>query len=312
MGPWERIWQVVDRVQVYPWWQVALEMLVIGLLVFVVFRFVQGTRAAGALKGLFLVLVIGTLTVRILGQRESFQRLTFIYENFLTIAAVALIVIFQPELRRGLTRLGEAPLFRRERSQAALVVEAITEAAGYLAKARFGALVVVERDVPVKGITEGGVPLNAHVSAALLQTLFYPGTALHDLAVVIVGDKVAAAGVQLPLAEPGAMSDSALGSRHRAAVGLSMECDAVVVVVSEETGQISVAERGTLTRGLTPTQLSDLLTRRLQPRRPGSARDGLRTRLRRAAKAAPSAPAPAPEEPPATVPTPAPSLSRDA
>ncbi len=260
----DRILQLWERVQSYPWWQVAIELAAIALLVAVVVRFVQGTRAAGALKGLFVVIVVGTLVVRILGQREAFQRLTFLYDNFLTIAAVALIVIFQPELRRGLTRLGETPIFRRAPGQVAVVVEAVCDASKFLAKARFGALIVIERDVPLKGITEGGTTMNATVSAPLLQTIFFPGTALHDLATVISGDQIVAAGVQLPLAEPELMPDESLGSRHRAAVGVSRECDAVVVVVSEETGAISVAERGRLTRGLSPADLAELLEKRLK------------------------------------------------
>ncbi|MGQ0627018.1 MAG: diadenylate cyclase CdaA [Phycisphaerales bacterium] len=262
----DRILQLVERIQGYPWWQVAIELALIAALVTVVVRFVQGTRAAGALKGLFVVIIVGTLVVRIIGQREVFQRLTFLYDNFLTIAAVGLIVIFQPELRRGLTRLGETPIFRRQPQQVARVVEAIRDASVFLSKARFGALIVIERDVPLKGITEGGTDLNALVSAPLLQTLFFPGTALHDLATVVSGETVIAAGVQLPLAEPELMPDPSLGSRHRAAVGVSRECDAVVVVVSEETGSIRVAERGRLSRPLSAEDLSNLLTKRLEGR----------------------------------------------
>ncbi len=255
----DRMAQLFERIAAYPWWQVALELLLIGAVVYAVVRFVQGTRAAGAIKGLFLLLVIATLLTRILGQREAFQRLTFLYDNFLTIAAIALIAIFQPELRRGLTRLGEAPLFRRQVKPVDAVVTAVVDACKFLAKARFGAIIVLEREIPLRGLVEGGSTLNAEVSAPLLQTIFFPGSALHDLAVVISGGQVASAGVQLPLAEPAAMPDGSLGSRHRAAVGLSQECDAIVVVVSEETGIISVAERGRLLRGLTADQLGEVL-----------------------------------------------------
>jgi diadenylate cyclase len=264
LGTAERISQLLHRVSAYPWWQVAIEMTVIWVIVFMAVRFIQGTRAAGALKGLFFILVVTTLIVRILGQREAFQRLTFLYDNFLAIAAIALIVIFQPELRRALTRLGETPIFRRTNQPLAVVIEAIAEAAAYLSKAKFGALIVIEREAPLKGLTEGGTPMHATVSARLLQTLFFPGTALHDLAVVISGSEIIAAGVQLPLAEPSAMPDPSLGSRHRAAVGISQECDALVVVVSEESGVISVAERGKLTRGLKEDDLAELLRRKLQ------------------------------------------------
>lgn len=277
----ERIQQVFERLQTYPAWQVAVELAVIALLVTIVVRFVQGTRAAGTLKGVILLVIVGTLVVRILGRGEAFQRLTFLYDNFLTIAAVALIVIFQPELRRGLTQLGETPIFRRQPQQVARVVGAVRDAALFLSRARFGAIIVIEREVPLKGIVEGGTIMNAVVSAPLLQTLFFPGTALHDLATVISGDCIVAAGVQLPLADPQTMNDESLGSRHRAAVGLSAECDAIVVVVSEESGIISIAERGQLSRGLTPDELAGVLTRRLErstPERVSRLRKLLRAR----------------------------------
>jgi diadenylate cyclase len=259
----DRIQQLFSRIGAYPWWQVALELLVIAVVVYIVFRFLQGTRAAGALKGLLVVLVIATLLTRVIGQREAFQRLSFLYDNFLTIAAIALIVIFQPELRRGLTRLGEAPLFRRPARAAENVVDEIVTAAKFLAKARFGAIIVIERDIPLKGMVEGGTRINGDVTAQLLQTIFFPGSALHDLAVTVHGEQVVAAGVQLPMAEPGQMPDPSLGARHRAAVGVSNEGDAIVVVVSEEKGLISVAERGTLIRDVTPEQLTEILRSRL-------------------------------------------------
>lgn len=264
MGSLERLNDLLARVQSYPWWQVALELLIIGVLVYFVFRFIQGTRAAAALKGLFLLILIATLTVRILGQREAFQRLAFLYDNLLTIAAVALVVIFQPELRRGLTRLGEAQIFRRTPRAVDEVVDAIADAAQFCAKAQFGAIIVIERETPLKSLAESGTALRAAVSARLLQTIFFPGTALHDLAVVVRGSEILAAGVQLPLAEPASMPDPALGSRHRAAVGVSQDSDALVVVVSEESGQISLAESGRLTRGLSRVELEELLLAKLR------------------------------------------------
>ena len=269
MNSLDRIQQLVTRVTAYPWWQVALELGVIAVVVYMVVRFVQGTRAAGALKGLIFLIVVGTLTVRVLGQREEFQRLQFLYDNFLTIAALALVVIFQPELRRGLTRLGETPLFRRTPKGLAVTVESIAEAAAFLSRARFGAILVLERESPLRAFTETGTPVHAALSARLLQTIFFPGTALHDLAVVIRGSELVAAGVQLPLAEPNQMPDPALGSRHRAAVGITLESDALAVVVSEETGTISVAEAGRLTRGLSRAELEDLLLDKLRAMAPG-------------------------------------------
>ncbi len=262
----DRSIQLLDRLATYPTWQVIIELAVIWMVVFAIVRFVQGTRAAGAIKGMLFVLVTATLLVRIVGQHERFLRLTFLYERFLALLAITLVVVFQPELRRGLIRLGETPvggLFRRASGGTDAVIDAIVDASAYLSKLRYGGLIVIEREVGLRGIVEGGTEMNAEVSARLLQTIFFPGSALHDLAVVIQGDRILSAGVQLPLAEPEEMPDAALGSRHRAAVGLSRETDALVVVISEETGSISLSERGRLDRGLTTEQLRQELTRRL-------------------------------------------------
>lgn len=259
----ERIQRLLERAGSYPWWQTAVEMAVIFLVVYTIFRFIRGTRAAGALKGTLVVLVVATLLVRVLGQDESFQRLRYLYDHFLTFLAITLIVVFQPELRRGLIRLGEAPIIRRGGAAAETVVEAVVDAAGYLSRAKFGAIIVIERETKLRGIVEGGTHLNARVSSRLLKTIFFPGSALHDLAVLISGGEIVYANVQLPLAEPEDMPDPALGSRHRAAVGVTKEADALVVVVSEETGTISIAERGRLTSGLSPEQLRDELLKRL-------------------------------------------------
>lgn len=260
----ERLQRLAERFDGYLWWQVAIELLLIWLVVFLVVRFVQGTRAAGALKSTLFLVIVTTFVVRILAQQEQFARIKYLYDTFLTLLAITLIVIFQPELRRGLIRLGETPILRRTATSTSTVIDAIVEAAAYLSKARFGGLIVIDRESGLKGLTEGGTPIHGRVSARLLQTIFFPGSALHDLAVVIRGGEVVAAGVQLPLAEPEDMPVPSLGSRHRAAVGLSKECNALVVVVSEETGAISVAERGRLQRELTPDQLRDHLSRRLR------------------------------------------------
>jgi diadenylate cyclase len=260
----ERLNRLAERLHDYSWWQIAVELLLIWLVVFVVVRFVQGTRAAGALKSTLFLVIVTTFVVRILAQQEQFARIKYLYDTFLTLLAVTMIVVFQPELRRGLIRLGETPIIRRAQTGTSAVIDAIVEASAYLSKARFGGLIVIDRDSGLKGLIEGGTSINGRVSARLLQTIFFPGSALHDLAVIIRGGEVTAAGVQLPLADPEDMPDPSLGSRHRAAVGLSKECNALVVVISEETGGISIAERGRLDRGLTPDRLRDELWRRLK------------------------------------------------
>lgn len=269
---WDRIRDLGSRLASYPKLEIAFELAVIALFVWLVIRFVQGTRAAGALKGILIVFFVLTLPVlgRAIFGGESLLRLWYLYERFLAVFALALVVIFQPELRRAAIRVGEASgrLFSSTPSQIVQVVDAITEACAYLSKARFGALIVIERTVGLDGLVEGGTTLGAEVSPRLLQTIFFPGTALHDLAVVIRGRVIRSASVQLPMAEPEEMPDRALGARHRAAVGLTRECDALVVVVSEETGQIRLAERGALSLPMSATELRAELLRRLREEPP--------------------------------------------
>ncbi len=259
----DRIQGLIDRVATYPPVEVAAEFAVIWVVVFLIVRFVQGTRAAGALKGLLVVLIVVTLVSRVLGGSGAFTRLGLLYDRFLALVAVSLIVIFQPELRRGLVRLGETPFFKASKGDLRFVVDQVSDAAAYLAKAKFGAIIAIERQVGLAGLVEGGTVLNAELSARLLQTIFFPGSALHDLAVVVKGRSIHAAGVQLPLAEPADMPDPTLGSRHRAAVGLTKECDAIVIVVSEETGTCRIAERGHLTDRMNAEELRDALYSRL-------------------------------------------------
>jgi len=186
-------------------------------------------------------------------------------------------VVFQPELRRGLTRLGETRLFRRWTTSVDETVTPIATAAALLSKSKIGALIAIERDVPLGALAENGVQLDARLSVDLLHTIFWPNSMLHDMGVIVQQGRIAAAGVQFPLIEAGTL-DRTLGSRHRAAVGLSAESDALVVVVSEETGAISVADRGRLIRGVSPEDLPRVLRDRLVPRR--SRRREIRRRLR--------------------------------
>lgn len=259
----ERLTTLLDRFGTYPLWAVAIELAVIWLVVFGVVRFVQGTRAAGAIRALVLIIVIATVAVALLGGDETLGRLGYLYERGLAVFALALVVIFQPELRRALIRLGERPMLARAGRDTAGVVAALVDSCGYLARANFGALIVIERSVGLRGLVEGGTELDARVSSRLIQTVFFPGSALHDLALVIKGDRARAAGVQLPLASQEDMPDASLGSRHRAAVGLTAETDALVVVVSEETGLIRIAERGRLSRPFDKDDFEEQLTRRL-------------------------------------------------
>jgi len=259
----ERFWQLWNRVLGH--WetqpvQVVIELLIIWLAVYVILRFLRGTRGARIIKAVLLILFTGTLTVQIVARGNQFARLSYLYENFLTAAALILVVVFQPELRRALVRLGEARLFRASGVKKQVVADELVKAMTYMSRNKIGALIAIERQVGLRGIIELGTPVGGEVTSALLQTIFWPGSALHDMGVVIRGDRVVAAGVQFPLAE-GESIPQELGSRHRAAIGLSQECDALVLVVSEETGTISIAERGELRRGIQADELRPILTR---------------------------------------------------
>ena len=245
-------------IRVYPWWQIAIELLLIGLVVYWVGRFLRGTRGARLLRGIAVVLISLYIIVRLLGTSFGLHRIEFLYSKLLIAVSFAVVVVFQPELRRALMRLGETRLFRGWSQRIDEEIEALVESATFCSRRKIGALVAIERDVGLGGIAENGTRLNAELSAPLLNTIFFPNTELHDLGVVVSQGRIAYAGVQFPLAESGDL-ERELGSRHRAAVGLSQETDAVVLVVSEETGDISIAERGRLIRKLTPDGLRGLL-----------------------------------------------------
>jgi len=258
LGSSERLNDLLNRLGSYSMWEVAIEIALIWLVVYAVLRFVQGTRAARALKGLLFILIVGTLFVRFFGD-DVFARIAYLYDRMLAVIAIALVVIFQPELRRALIRLGETRFMHGRHEGAAKIASEIAPACTFLSKARFGAIIVIERRVGLKSMIEGGTVLNAALSAPLIKTIFHPGSALHDLAVVIRGDQIHSAGVQLPMAGPSEIPDPSLGSRHRAAIGATKESDALVVVVSEETGFIRVAERGVLSTPIEPNELERTL-----------------------------------------------------
>lgn len=248
----------------YEWYEIVLELAVIWLCVYMVVRFLKGTRGAGVIKGFIILLVLLTLAIQVLGQEtDAFGRLKFIYDRFLGLVALLLIVVFQPELRQAMIRLGHTRWLGGSRRQVTRVVDAVSEAALFLSKSQFGALIAIERNVGLGGLVEGGVRMDAHVSARLLESIFWPNSPLHDLGVVIRGDRVVAASVQFPLAEEGSVLPE-FGSRHRAAVGLTFESDCLVVVVSEETGGISLVESGIMKLDIRPEDLRDLIATRLK------------------------------------------------
>jgi len=255
---WDNFHAFLRSLKTYSMWQVGIELLLIGAVVFWVVRFLQGTRGARLLRGIALLLISFYVIFELLSSFVDLNRIRFLYERFLVFIAVAVIVVFQPELRRALMRLGETRLFRTISSALSEQIDALVECAMFCSRRKIGALIAIERDVGLGGISENGTRLNAELTAELLNTIFWPNSPLHDLGVIVGQGRVTYAGVQFPLAESGEL-EKELGSRHRAAVGMSQESDAIVLVVSEETGDISIAERGVLYRKLSPDALRDTL-----------------------------------------------------
>lgn len=260
IGLQDGIAQLIGRLGNYPPHEVFVEIALIWLVVYAIFRFLRGTRGARILKGVGLLLIIATVLIGLLSRNDAaFQRLRFLYGHFLTFASLALVIVFQPELRRALIRLGEAKIFAGSNQGVDVIIREVLRAVKYLAKNKIGALIAIERDVGLEGLLELGTKINADLRAELIETIFWPGTVLHDMGMVVRGEKILAAGVQFPLAEADDLGQE-LGSRHRAAVGLSLEADCLVIIVSEETGIVSLAERGQLVRKLSIEMLRTLLT----------------------------------------------------
>lgn len=242
----------------YPWWQTAIDLLVIGAVVYMVIRFLRGTRGAHMLRGIAFVLITLSVLVEAAGGALHLTHLVFLYNKFLTFAFYAIIVVFQPELRRVLLKLGETRLFRGWSDELEQEIGELVEASNFLSRRKIGALIAIERETALAGLTENATRINADLTAPLLDTIFWPNSPLHDMGVVVSQGRIMYAGVQFPLAESDEL-EKELGTRHRAAVGLSKEYDSVVIVVSEETGDVSIAEGGTLLRKLTPEGLRGLL-----------------------------------------------------
>ncbi len=237
------------------WVQIAL----LAVAYYVFLHFLRGTRGAGILKGiafLFIVIFLVLLTVSDYFQLEQIRELL---RWVLSGSALALIILFAPELRRALSRLAQSPLLSPLlRAQSSKVVDELASAAVKLSKNRIGALVVIERDVGLGEYIENGVRIDAQLTSELLETVFYPGSALHDGAVILQHDRVAAAACLLPLSDDPTLSKS-MGTRHRAAIGIGEETDAVALVVSEETGRISIAAGAKLHTELNRDSLARML-----------------------------------------------------
>ena len=231
----------------------------IALVAFVLYRLIlliQKTQAEQVLKGLTILLVITWLSGAL-----RLNTVYWILRNTATVGVIALLVVFQPELRRALEQIGRGRIFEKAAiftQDAAFIVEEITRAVESLSKDKVGALIVIERKTGINDVVETGVAIDGRLSQQLLENIFVINTPLHDGAVVLREDRIAAAGCFLPLTKNPNV-DKQLGTRHRAALGISENSDAVAIVVSEETGIISMADDGKLTRYLDPKILGDIL-----------------------------------------------------
>ena len=231
-------------------WDV-IDILIVSLLIYEALKLIRGTRAMQMATGFVLVLVLFYVS-----QAFPLQTVSWLIRNVLAYAVFAGIVLFQSDIRRALSHLGRAPFFRyfSRSERAAETIEEVITAAGMLAKAHVGAIIVIERMIGLRNYVESGIPLDAAVSYDLLTTLFQPSAPVHDGAVIIQEDRVAAASCFLPLTVNPKL-DRDLGTRHRAAIGLTEECDALAIVISEERGEISLSVRGRIERRLSVDDL---------------------------------------------------------
>ncbi|RKX47377.1 MAG: TIGR00159 family protein [Verrucomicrobia bacterium] len=244
------------------------EILVLAAMFYYVFRLFKGTRGAAILSG--LIIVYGALyAITVLSHLDI---LNWLLSRLMLYISLAFVVIFQPEIRRVLAKLGRQPMWRSNgiASQKTLV-EPIMQTVLLLSKRKIGALIAIEREIGTRALQDSGTRMNSIVSAELLATIFFPHTPLHDGGVIISGDRICAAGCLFPLSQKEELSKT-LGTRHRAAIGITEETDAIVVVVSEETGAVSVAYNGRLRRGLNEERLRRVLSSMLRREHTGLAR----------------------------------------
>ena len=252
-------------------WQDLLDILLVSFILYRLFLLIKGTRAVQLLRGM-LMLLVAYLVSRALG----LNTITWLVQSAATMILVAIPVVFQPELRRALSLLGQGELFRGElfngkSADPAKVIDEIILAARQLSSRKIGALIIMERQTGLQEFIETGTPLQAMVSSELLASIFNPQSPLHDGAIIIRGDRIAAAGALLPLSESFRRTHKRpIGTRHRAALGLTETTDAIAVVVSEETGVISVAYMGQLQRHLTEDDLRSVLSGMVQAPKPAT------------------------------------------
>lgn len=225
-----------------------IDIALVAILAYQLLGYLKSTRAAQLAKGIVIIIAFA-----IIAEVCHFYVLSWLINKVLSVGLIALIVVFQPELRRALDYIGRSKLGIRQQSfateQAISVVKSIVASIEYFSNRKEGALIIIEQDVALNDIAETGTILDTKVSTEAINNIFYKGAPLHDGAVIIRGDRIYAAGCVLPLTQSQSISRD-LGTRHRAAIGISENCDALVLIVSEETGIISTARNGKLSRFL--------------------------------------------------------------
>ncbi len=230
-------------------WKIVLEIGILWYVIYITLVFIKGTRAAQLLKGIVILVLIF-----IVSEHFEFEVINWVLTRFFAISIIAFLVIFQPELRKGLARLGQFGIFQENVG----ILGEVASAAILLSKRRSGALIAIEREGSLKPYTDTSTPIDAAVTKELIASIFSPASPIHDGGIVIQSGRIAAAGCLFPLGEGGGISHE-IGTRHRAAMGLSEETDAVVVVVSEETGEVSISIGGKLTRSLDEADVEKVL-----------------------------------------------------
>jgi diadenylate cyclase len=245
------------------WLKDIIDVAIVSYIIYKLILLVRGTRAVQLLKGIFVLVATWAVSTWF-----DLYTLKWLMNQMFTFGVVSILIIFQPELRRALEQLGRGKLFGRSTVVERDVNEKITEvikAIQYMSKRKIGALIVFERDTGLNDYIESGIHMESRVSSELLINIFIPNTPLHDGAVIIRGGQIMAAGCYLPLSENPFISKE-LGTRHRAAIGVSEVCDAVSVVVSEETGQVSLAVGGLVVRDIQEESLISKLYEELNPK----------------------------------------------
>ncbi len=235
-------------------WQPVVEILILAVLIYYAFRFVRGTRGWPVVIGFVLVL----LALKAATWFLDLKVLSWLLDSASVFIAVGGLVIFQPELRRMLAELGNLPLFASTSEQRESI-EIILQTCERLADVKIGALMAIEQSIQLRETVESGIKVDCEVTSEMLETIFFPNNAIHDGGVIIRGDRIAYAACIFPLTQRTDLSKTT-GTRHRAAIGLTEETDAIVLVVSEETGTISHCYKGQLVRGVTIEELRSFMT----------------------------------------------------